>query len=81
MTNSDIQEIKDCIRSNAIGISAALGLIAGLLLMNSSSKVNNLQKSVDEIKAALVAQQQPTKVAGKTNDVLNVQHNNQNQKN
>ena len=77
MTENNIKEIQSCIRKNAIGVSATVGLIGGILLANIStttSQVRDLKKSVDEIKATLAAQQ-PTKVAqdtSKTNAILNV---------
>ena len=75
MTENNIKEIKSCIKNNAIGVSATIGLIGGILLANIStttSQVRDLKNSVGEIKATLAAQQQPTKVAqdtSKTNAV------------
>ena len=80
MTENNIKEIKSCIKKNAIGVSATVGLIGGILLANISttnSQVRDLKNSVDEIKATLVAQQ-PTKVAqdtSKTNAVFKVLQN------
>ena len=74
MTNEDKQDLKGCIRANARSICVIVGFVGGVLFANNSqnsSKIRDLQNSVDEVKAK-IDMIMPTKVAqdtSKTNAV------------